>query len=261
MSLLRAKGDEWTPSGITSTFQILLPSSSDPDSDSNSVTCGLGWRFSCSFTQDSNSQSTILVGAGGNMHQVPLAAWRISLFFDPFLIRAADYGRLSFSIKAPHLFVPKDASHSSSITLPDHGYHNTQIGTYIYTRERGIINGFYGKRRNIVPTVEITVGLSDAAGLSIPRSIDRKLEGALVDMMDGKEVVDLKFYAFSRKSAGYATCPQPVFSKASLLEGYSEALDLRESRVEIHAMFLCMLTCPCPCISYFGRRLHGGPSC
>ncbi|KAJ7439529.1 hypothetical protein B0H11DRAFT_566114 [Mycena galericulata] len=150
---------------------------------------------------------------------LPLAAWRISLFFDPDLVRSASYGKLSLSIKAPRLLVPKDAIHSTSVTLPWNGYNHytqiQQIGTYICT-----------ENRNVVPIIAITVGLPAATGLVTPRSVDQKLERALVDTMEGKEAVDVKFYAFSRRNSGYVARPQAVFAKSSLVEGYSDSLDL-----------------------------------
>ncbi|KAJ7447931.1 hypothetical protein B0H11DRAFT_351529 [Mycena galericulata] len=229
MSLLRAADDEWTPMGIKSSFLILIPDGRDPEFKHEGETpiCGLGWRFSCSVETDSTPHSTVFVDTGGNM----LPTWRISLFFDPHIVRSANYGVLSFSIHAPDLLVPKDANHSRTVTLPDqhdtYNYHpgliihnnhasgKTQIGTYISTI-----------KRDTPLAIAITVGLSVASGLSIPRSIDRRLERALADTMNGKEAVDIKFYAFARKAFGYVTHPLPIYGKSSLLEGYSESLDL-----------------------------------
>ncbi|KAJ6509665.1 hypothetical protein DFH09DRAFT_273698 [Mycena vulgaris] len=44
--------------------------------------------------------------------------------------------------------------------------------------------------------------------------------------MNGKEAVDVKFYAFARKRAGYVARPEAIFAQSSLLEGYSESLDI-----------------------------------
>ena len=61
-----------------------------------------------------------------------------------------------------------------------------------------------------------------------PRSIGPKLEDTLKDTMEGKGVVDVKFYAFnSQTSDGKVTEPRAVFAKASLLEGFSDSLDDR----------------------------------
>ncbi|KAJ7159561.1 hypothetical protein C8R46DRAFT_814906, partial [Mycena filopes] len=41
----------------------------------------------------------------------------------------------------------------------------------------------------------------------------------------GKELVDVKFYAFSRRGSGCVTHPQALFSNSNLLRGFSEDLD------------------------------------
>ncbi|KAJ6495140.1 hypothetical protein C8R45DRAFT_1212046 [Mycena sanguinolenta] len=211
MTLLKIADDEWTPTGIKSTFRILVPDNPDSGFSGGPVICGLGWRFSCSGSPESTSskQATNHVGIAPQAWR-----WRISVFFDPHLIRSAEYGRLSFSIVAQRLHAAKDVIHPSSLPLPYYGS-ITQIGTYISV----------GARR-IMPTIAIMVALPADTGLSIPRSIDCRLERALTDTMNGKEGVDLKFYAFTRKSAGYVTHPQAIFAQSALLEKYSDSLDL-----------------------------------
>ncbi|KAJ6501748.1 hypothetical protein DFH09DRAFT_1441566 [Mycena vulgaris] len=206
MSLLKKGSDEWTPTGIKSTFWIIIPASTDPIPPGTvpSAVCGLGWRFLCSANRESNSRSTIFVDADGNT----LPAWRIAILFDPHLVRSADYGVLSFSVHAPNLLVAKDACNSNTLTLPNdqhrlgHASSETQIATYIYTDDN---------RRKIAPTVTIAAGLSASTTLSIPRSIDQRLEHALVDSM---------------RRAGYVARPEAIFAQSSLLEGYSESLDV-----------------------------------
>ncbi|KAJ7032320.1 hypothetical protein C8F04DRAFT_1107890 [Mycena alexandri] len=218
MTLVKIGDDVWTRTAINSTFNILLPDVRKKNargkgiSGVSTVICGLGWRFSCSASTQSSNQSTFSVGPDGGT----LPTWRISVFFDPHLIRSASYGLLSFSIDAQHLLEPKDANHSTTLTLPYQDYGpNVHIGTYIYTP---------GHR--MVPTIVITVELPAESGLSIPRSIDRGLERVLADTMGGKPAVDLKFYAFTRKTSGYVTHPQPIFANSTLLKGYSGELDL-----------------------------------
>ncbi|KAJ6501751.1 hypothetical protein DFH09DRAFT_1441573 [Mycena vulgaris] len=221
MSLLKKGSDEWTPTGIKSTFWIIIPASTDliPPGTVPSAVCGLGWRFLCDANLESSSRSTVFVDADGDT----LPAWRIAILFDPHLVRSADYGVLSFSVHAPNLLVAKDACNSKTLTLPENqhrSYHasfGTQIAKYIYTIDN---------RRKIAPIVTIIVGLPASTTLSIPRSIDQRLEHALVDSMNGKEAVDVKFYAFTRRRAAYVARPEAIFAKALLLEGYSESLDI-----------------------------------
>ncbi|KAJ6569207.1 hypothetical protein B0H19DRAFT_691886 [Mycena capillaripes] len=219
MTLVKIGDDVWTRAAITSTFKILIP---DGEFDGHhtinggsTTICGLGWRFSSSASSQSSNQSTVFVGPGGGT----LPTWHISVFFDPHLISSAAYGLLSFSIAAQHLFIPKDVNHSKTFNLPyqNHYYNqsNTQIATYISTPGLGM-----------VPTIAITVILPAETGLLIPRSIDGKLERVLAETMAGKEAVDVKFYAFTRKTSRYVTHPKPIFAKSTLLEGYSGELDL-----------------------------------
>ncbi|KAJ6569213.1 hypothetical protein B0H19DRAFT_1373466 [Mycena capillaripes] len=217
MSLVKIGDDVWTGTAIKSTFKIFIPSSKSREQGTisgSAIVCGLGWRFSSSATYQSSKNSTIVVGPSGGTRR----AWHISIFFDPHLIGSAAYGLLSFSIAAQHLFVPTDANHPRTLTLPYQNYRyqpNIQIGSYIYTP---------GLR--MASTIAITVGLPAETGLSIPRSIDGKLERMLADTMKGKEAVDVKFYAFTRKTSNYVTHPQPIFAQSTLLEGYSGELDL-----------------------------------
>ncbi|KAJ6474878.1 hypothetical protein C8R45DRAFT_1010797 [Mycena sanguinolenta] len=219
MTLVKIGDDEWTRTGIKSTFRILIPDDANSAfSGGANIICGLGWRFSCFGDPESTNQAITYVGPDGGQLQGwrTLLTWRISVFFDPHLIRSAEYGRLSFSIVAQHLRVLEDDNHSRVLTLPCYES-ETQIGTYFYDTV---------DPRRMTPTIAITVGLPASTGLSIPRSIDGRLERTLTDTMSGKEAVDLKFYAFTRKSAGYVTHPQAIFAQSALLERYSDSLDL-----------------------------------
>ncbi|KAJ7160673.1 hypothetical protein C8R43DRAFT_1105253 [Mycena crocata] len=232
MSLWKIGDDHWTPGCIKSTFQIILPDSPlSKERDARPITtCGFGWRFLCTANRDKKSNTPIFVSADGDIQ----SAWRISLFFDPYLVRSVAYGKLSFTVHvSKDLLVSNDANDMKSVTLPlENLYRYTQpqvlsfqthldseeetkIGTYIYT---GNPLG--------TPTVEIIVNLPPASPLSIPRSVDARLERLLVRTMNGEEAVDLKFYTFSRKHFGHVTGPKPIFADTSLIEGYSESLDL-----------------------------------
>ncbi|KAJ7083876.1 hypothetical protein C8R44DRAFT_52725 [Mycena epipterygia] len=51
------------------------------------------------------------------------------------------------------------------------------------------------------------------------------MEQTLEATLTGKELVDIKFYAFSRRGSAGATHPQPLFANSALLRGFSEDLD------------------------------------
>ncbi|KAJ7679673.1 hypothetical protein B0H17DRAFT_1206463 [Mycena rosella] len=93
MALHKLGDDEWTASGVKSTFTITMPE--DPASQisvSPTAICGWGWRFSCSIDPASNTTSPILMNSDSDI--IP---WRrVTVFFHPDLIRQADYGRITF---------------------------------------------------------------------------------------------------------------------------------------------------------------------
>ncbi|KAJ7259804.1 hypothetical protein C8J57DRAFT_1515167 [Mycena rebaudengoi] len=201
MSLIKIGKDEWTEAGVKSTFQIDISDGSTSAGDEplgkRTSVCGLGWCFSC----------TAEALPGTNEH------W-ISVYFHPHLIRQAEYGRLSFSINTQNLRLASRKVETHLVLPLRSGITPGPIGLYTYSE---------GKIQ--VPIIWITVTLPTSIGLSLPSSVDARLVEALVDTMDGDEVVDLKFYAFSAKGDGYVFSPRSIFAKTSLLTGFSDSLD------------------------------------
>ncbi|KAJ6459647.1 hypothetical protein C8R45DRAFT_766046, partial [Mycena sanguinolenta] len=58
-----------------------------------------------------------------------------------------------------------------------------------------------------------------------PHPLETQMEQALEETLSGKELVDVKFYAFSRRGADCVTHPLPLFAKSALLQGFSGDLD------------------------------------
>ncbi|KAJ6610157.1 hypothetical protein B0H10DRAFT_2061567 [Mycena sp. CBHHK59/15] len=170
--------------------------------------CGLGWRFSYSISPDTNS----FRAADGN----PLQCWRITLSFDPHLIRTASYGRLMFSTHVEHLVCLLDDPVATECNLPLRYNSAFQLGAFIYSCTA-----------LETPIISIRVELPAELQLLLPHSLDSRVERVLADTMRGDEAVDIKFYAYTRSGAGYVSHPRPVFAKASVLRGYSDVLDLR----------------------------------
>ncbi|KAJ6613963.1 hypothetical protein B0H10DRAFT_193269 [Mycena sp. CBHHK59/15] len=209
MSLHRTVDDEWSKTGVKSTFKVMLPSSLNHSSGTEfTPNCGLGWRFSYSINPDTNS----FRAADGN----PLQCWRITLSFDPHLIRTASYGRLMFSTHVEHLVCLLDDPVATECNLPLRYNSAFQLGAFIYSCTA-----------LETPIISIRVELPAELQLSLPRSLDSRVERVLADTMRGDEAVDIKFYAYTQSGAGYVSHPRPVFAKASVLRGYSDVLDLR----------------------------------
>ncbi|KAJ7838549.1 hypothetical protein B0H13DRAFT_2419353 [Mycena leptocephala] len=187
MALMKIGDDVWTRTAIKSTFKILIPNHPNSRFDRDStMISGLGWRFSCSVNPESSSESTIYVLPDGTI----LPTWRISVFFDPHLNFDSPEQQLLLRIR--------------------HRDWNIYLHHVSWDGSNHCDN----------------CGAPPETGLSIPRSIDGKLERLLADTMSGKEAVDVMFYAFTRKSPRYVTHPRAIFAKTTLLEGYSDELDL-----------------------------------
>ncbi|KAJ7814327.1 hypothetical protein B0H14DRAFT_2850553 [Mycena olivaceomarginata] len=126
MSLCKTVDDEWTPTGVKSTFEFVPPADRSSGLETlQTPICGLGWRFSCS-----------------------IEGRQITLFFDPHLVQSAAYGTLSCSIDVENLFTLDDVPCSREFTCQS----TAELGAWVYTRETGI------------RTITITVKLSPTLG-------------------------------------------------------------------------------------------------
>ncbi|KAJ7139107.1 hypothetical protein C8R44DRAFT_763899 [Mycena epipterygia] len=213
MALRKLSDDEWTPSGVKSTFAIDIPEKpSSQVSGTLTEICGWGWRFSCSIDAASSSTSPILMNTDSSI--IP---WRrVTVFFHPDLIRQAAYGRITFLTQEQNL-VPLDNDNVfyKEFDVPDRSPTNPPLGVYM---RRSDSTG--------LATISISVQFAAGLGMALPRPLDARVQEALADTLRGKEVVDVKFYAYTRRICGdYVARPRPMFAKVSLLRGHSDDLD------------------------------------
>ncbi|KAJ7473697.1 hypothetical protein B0H11DRAFT_2036909 [Mycena galericulata] len=208
MSLHKIGQDQWTQTAVKSTFRIDIPDNLASASTNPTSLCGLGWRFWCSIEAES---TPVFIDAQGVM--VP--GRRIILYFNPHLVQSAAYGELSFSIQTENLFALNDTPFYPTLNLPHNGYpEDLTLGTYGFSRSN-----------HTTPIIAITVTLPSNLGLSIPRSLEPRMETAFADMIGGEQAADIKFYAYTRVGSSYVTHPRPMFGKVSLLRGFSPDLD------------------------------------
>ncbi|KAK7064970.1 hypothetical protein R3P38DRAFT_2827318, partial [Favolaschia claudopus] len=73
------------------------------------------------------------------------------------------------------------------------------------------------------PTPPITFPTS--LGLSLPHPLESRMETVLEETLSGQELVDIKFYAFSRRGTECVTRPLPLYARRDLLRGFSDDLD------------------------------------
>ncbi|KAJ7444379.1 hypothetical protein B0H11DRAFT_2203759 [Mycena galericulata] len=213
MVLHKVFDDELTPAGVKSTFAVAIPK--DPASqvpDTFTGLCGWGWRFSSLVESASTTTSPRLLDSNSR----PIPWRRITVFFHPNIISQAAYGRLTFHTEVKNLLLLEDALFYKEFDLPDN------------CGERGGAPlGVYMHRSNSPGPVTIAISVAFPAGLgiSLTRPLDARVETALADTIHGDEVVDVKFYAYTRAGPSYVARPRPMFAKMALLRGHSDILD------------------------------------
>ncbi|KAJ7744159.1 hypothetical protein B0H16DRAFT_1560369 [Mycena metata] len=209
--------EHYTPNSVQSLFKLTFQPSSSGNTgrrpaatgtgQQSTAICGLGWRFT--FCVDQSTPS-LVVDNGGN----PVESFQLQLFFDPHLIRGSAYGTVTLTTRVERLI-------STSVVVPleyNLSYHsNSTLGTYIYASSAA------------EPSISITVTFPAALGLNLTHPLEhwQRMEQALRESLAGKELVDVKFYAFSRKGSEgrRVTHPLRLYANTALLRGYSEDLD------------------------------------
>ncbi|KAJ7429376.1 hypothetical protein B0H11DRAFT_2145779 [Mycena galericulata] len=211
MALRKVTDDELTTTGVKSTFTIDIPE--DPSAQfptTFTAICGWGWRFSCLVEATSTSTSPRLLDSNFN----PIPWRRVTIFFDPALIIRAEYGRIKFHTQVENLRLLEDALFYAELNLSGNIPATVPLGVYI---RRSDATG--------AAKISITVEFRAELGISLARPLDTRVEAALAETIQGEEVVDLKFYAYTRVGPSYVARPRPMFAKMALLRGHSEGLD------------------------------------
>ncbi|KAJ6456218.1 hypothetical protein C8R47DRAFT_1165543 [Mycena vitilis] len=215
MVLNKVADDEWTLTGVKSTFTIQIPKNpSSAVSGTQTAICGWGWRFSCDVGAASTDASPRILNADSSI--IP---WRrVAIYFHPDLIRSASYGRITLHTSEEVNLLPLDLDgvlFQTELNLPDDSLNTTPpLGIYMYRSDAG------GPAR-----ISITVQFATGLGMALPRPRDGRVEAVLAETIRGEEAVDVKFYVYTRAGEGYVTRPQALFAKMTLLRGHSEPLD------------------------------------
>ncbi|KAJ7649422.1 hypothetical protein DFH06DRAFT_1475808 [Mycena polygramma] len=217
MGLTKVADDEWTLTGVKSTFTIQIPENPlSAASGTRTPVCGWGWGFSCDVGAASTTASPRILGVDSSI--IP---WRrVAIYFHPDLIRSASYGRITFHTSEEVNLLPLDGeAFQTQLDLPDNANRpkatlHPPLGVYMYRSDAA------GPAR-----IAITVQFATGLGMALPRPRDTRVEAALAETIRGEEAVDVKFYAYTRVGEGYVARPQALFAKMALLRGHSEALD------------------------------------
>ncbi|KAJ7116274.1 hypothetical protein C8R43DRAFT_1242315 [Mycena crocata] len=212
--------EDWEPTGVTSKFAIILQDGiSTMDNQQAKVgagiqytgLCGFGWRFAIRIDgQEASATSPKILDEDGN----PIKSFLVSLFFDPHFIRAAAFNAMiTVTTQVQHLIPNVLNAPPAEYRLPFPSSGPAPLGTYVYPISAA------------APTVSFSVLFPPSLGLALPRPMDTRLGNVLEESLAGKELVDIKFYAFSRYTSGSATQPLALFASTSLLKGFSDDLD------------------------------------
>ncbi|KAJ7660829.1 hypothetical protein DFH06DRAFT_1296892 [Mycena polygramma] len=211
MVLNKVADDEWTLTGVKSTFTIQIPENpSSAVSGTRTAICGWGWRFSCDVGAASTTASPRILSADSSI--IP---WRrVAIHFNPDLISDVSYGRITFRTSEVNLLPLDGELFQTERDLPDDANGHPPLGVYIYRSDAA------GP-----PRISITVQFATGLGMALPRPRDARVEAALAETIRGEEAVDVKFYAYTSAGDGYVVRSQALFAKMALLRGHSEALD------------------------------------
>ncbi|KAF7288770.1 hypothetical protein MIND_01422600 [Mycena indigotica] len=229
LSLVRDSPDTWTAKGVESTFRV----SFDKDSSLTGTTdvCGWGWRFKWDCSNGP-----------------------IAVYFDPHLVANAEYGRVSctvvttglteysfdYSLMLFSLSLPLSRSISQSLVpepFQDTEARNLRIG--LWTRA---LSGKKTKNRksstSTTPTFKFTVSFEATFALTPPKPVTiqtrlpfsdeplpTRIRASLVDTIHGGELIDVKFWAYSRARSGYVYAPRPLYGNLRLMRGTSKQFD------------------------------------
>jgi hypothetical protein len=122
------------------------------------------------------------------------------------LIRSAAYGAITLTTQVEHLIPIEQALAPVQCTLPTRS-DTVSLGTYVYASTAA------------TPSISITLTFPATLGLTLPHPLEPQMVQALEETLVGTELVDVKFYAFSRRGSECVTHPLPLFAKSALLRG------------------------------------------
>ncbi|KAJ7612653.1 hypothetical protein FB45DRAFT_939485 [Roridomyces roridus] len=209
---LTRTAEEWTSTGVKSTFTIhILWDSDNPDAGplvAQTESCGLGWRFFCLVKSEESYPDPL-----GNLKMRSATA---TLSFDPGLLRGTNFGRLTFHTDL-----------DNAVSLPDELFYSEFDCTTHLTEPLPIAVFKCNRTDNDIPRISISVDLDASLGINLPKPLNPRVEMALADTIRGHEVVDVKFYAYTRAahSGSYVARPKSMCARMDVLLGHSDVLD------------------------------------
>ncbi|KAJ7159562.1 hypothetical protein C8R46DRAFT_1001806 [Mycena filopes] len=211
---MQKRGEDWDPTGVTSIFDLTPQDGKGRKAIDAGVlytgVCGFGWRFA-SRVDTRKAPSSVFLDEDGK----PIKSWAVALYFDPHFMRGAGFGTvISIETKVEHLIADKLTATPIQYHLPAAQSNSlVALGTFVYPSSAPN------------PTITFTVVFPSSLGLALPHPLESRLKMVLEESLTGKDLIDVKFYAFNRFNSGVATHPLPLFARVSLLQGFSDDLD------------------------------------
>ncbi|KAF7314872.1 hypothetical protein MIND_00000900 [Mycena indigotica] len=223
MALVKKCPDTWTENGVQSTFDIAFSSTSSLTGTTD--VCGWGWRFAWDC---SNGPVTV--------------------YFDPHLIANAKYGRVSCTLSTTGLVAEIDDMNTFSVKLPlpsaELPPHTAKWPIGRWSRVKILVRkskSSKSERQYLTspPAVlTITVTFTRAHGFAPPQPLTirtrlpsseeplpTRIRACLADTIHGGELIDVKFWLYSRVATGYVYHPRPLYGNLKLLRATSKQFD------------------------------------
>ncbi|KAF7293385.1 hypothetical protein MIND_01115400 [Mycena indigotica] len=227
MSLVRDSPDTWTANGVESSFRVSFDVDSSPTGTTD--VCGWGWRFKWDSSYGP-----------------------IAVYFDPYLVANAEYGRVSctanvvatglskygldYSLRTFSFNLPlsRFISESPSTEPPQNTQNSALIGSWTHRKMKRFSSTFNSQP----PILKLTISFEATFALTPPQPVTiqtrlpfsdeplpTRVRASLVDTIHGGELIDVKFWAYSRTRKGYAYNSRPLYGNLRLMRGTSKQFD------------------------------------
>ncbi|KAF7289132.1 hypothetical protein MIND_01374200 [Mycena indigotica] len=225
MALVKKCPDTWTENGVQSTFDITFSSTSSLTGTTD--VCGWGWRFAWDCSDGP-----------------------VTVYFDPHLIANAKYGRVSCALSTTGLRTEIYDIGTFSVTLPllptelPPSTAGWPIGRCSRTHVKALRRKFDSESSRSRPSetppavLTVTISFEAAHGFAPPQPLTirtrlpfseeplpARIRACLADTIHGGELIDVKFWLYSRVATGYVYHPRPLYGNLKLMRGTSKQFD------------------------------------
>ncbi|KAF7288484.1 hypothetical protein MIND_01430600 [Mycena indigotica] len=186
--------DTWTANGVESTFRVSFDKDSSPTGTTD--VCGWGWRFKWDSSYGP-----------------------IAVYFDPYLVANAETVEVWLGLLfADVLLQPPLESLHLRVPIYRASSKHSEFGAYRLLRLTISFEATFALTPPQPVTIQTRLPFSD-------EPLPTRVRAALVDTIHGGELIDVKFWAYSRARNGYVCAPRPLYGNLRLMRGTSKQFD------------------------------------